>query len=305
MKRILSFSVPIYTDSSIVVECDILPYMFDHLHRHDEIQITLILKGEGTLLLGNSAYAFEPYSVFFINGSVPHFFKSNSEYFQNPQPNAVHAIHLFFNYQKAMESLSLLPEFEKLKMQFSRLGQGLEIKKEDRSYIASKILTIQREEPLQRFIQFISLLQHICENAPTFQLNSSDMLAIKLNDQEGERMNKVFQYVMSNYKDDIPLQVIADIAHLTPQAFCKYFKRKTRKTFCHFVNEVRISEAIKQMMKGDFRGLGEIAFNTGFKSAVHFNRVFKQMAGTPPRSYLKNLEAKQGKHKKKFSLELV
>lgn len=305
MKKILTFSVPLYTDCSVVVEKDSLPYMFNHLHKHQELQFTLILKGEGTLLLGNRVYPYAPNQVFFINSAVPHLFKSNKEYFAHPQAKAVKAIHIYFNYSRAIGSLNHLPEFDQLHAQFNRLGQGLRVRDEDQEFVANKVLAIQNAAPLNRFLHFISLLQYISEEASNYKLYTTDVLDVRLSDKEGEKMNKVFQYIMQHYHEDIPLTVIADIANLTPQAFCKYFKNKTRKTFCYFVNEIRINEAIKRMVKGEFRGIGEIALHSGFNSAVHFNRVFKRITGLQPRQYLKNLDAKQGKRNEEDTLSLL
>ncbi|WP_315822444.1 hypothetical protein [Paraflavitalea speifideaquila] len=59
-------------------------------------------------------------------------------------------------------------------------------------------------------------------------------------------MNDVYQFTMAHYTENISLHQIASIAHLTPQAFCRYFKKHTRKTYITFLNEVRVNEACKR-----------------------------------------------------------
>lgn len=92
---------------------------------------------------------------------------------------------------------------------------------------------------------------------------------------------------MANYSEDISIEKIASIAYMTPPAFCRYFKKHTRKTYVTFLNEVRINEACKQIINGDFDSLASIAYSNGFNNAVTFNRVFRRSTGKSPREYMK------------------
>ena len=74
--KVLPFTIPASHDKTILVQEDILPYFYPHLHRHEEIQLTLILKGEGTLLVGNSMHGFCANEVYLIGANMPHVFKS-------------------------------------------------------------------------------------------------------------------------------------------------------------------------------------------------------------------------------------
>jgi YesN/AraC family two-component response regulator len=76
------------------------------------------------------------------------------------------------------------------------------------------------------------------------------------------------------------------VAHLTPQAFCRYFKKHTLKTYVTFLNEVRINEACKKIVSENFDSLASVAYQTGFTNAVTFNRVFKKITGQPPKKFL-------------------
>jgi len=111
-------------------------------------------------------------------------------------------------------------------------------------------------------------------------------------EQEGLRMNDVYHYTMAHYSENIKLKQVADVAYLTPQAFCRYFKKHTRKTYIAFLSEIRINEACKKIISGDFESISSIAYDTGFSSAVSFNRVFKKITGKSPRQYLNEYNQK-------------
>ena len=88
------------------------------------------------------------------------------------------------------------------------------------------------------------------------------------------------------------MQQVANVAYLTPQAFCRYFKKHTRKTYVAFLSEIRINEACKKIISGDYDSISAIAYDTGFSSAVSFNRVFKKITGRSPKQYFKEYKQK-------------
>src|SRR5690606_32723745 len=98
---------------------------------------------------------------------------------------------------------------------------------------------------------------------------------------------KIYKYTFEHYAEDITLEKIASVVHITPQAFCKYFKMHTRKTYKIFLNEVRINEACKKIVTGDFECISSIAYATGFNSPINFNKVFKKTTGKSPSEYIR------------------
>ena len=100
-------------------------------------------------------------------------------------------------------------------------------------------------------------------------------------------MNDIYQYTMEHYTETISLKKIASVAHLTPHAFCRYFKKHTGKTYVAFINEIRINEACKIMLSGKFDNIASVANDTGFSNAVTFNRVFRKVLQKSPREYLR------------------
>ena len=132
---------------------------------------------------------------------------------------------------------------------------------------------------------FIQLLQTI-SNAKNNRVLASASAGYTISDREGLRINDVYRYTMEHYTDHISLEQIAAVAHLTVQAFCRYFKKHTRKTYVQFLNEIRINEACKKMTGVNAISISSAAYECGFSSAVSFNRVFKQVTGLSPSRYL-------------------
>ena len=72
--KVLPFTIPVPHDRTIIVQHEVLPYFYTYLHRHAEIQITWIQKGEGTLLAGNSMHPFKADEIYLLGANLPHLF---------------------------------------------------------------------------------------------------------------------------------------------------------------------------------------------------------------------------------------
>lgn len=71
--KVLPFTIPSSQNKTILIQEDRLPHFYPHLHRHEEIQLSLIFKGAGTLLVGNSMHPFSENEIYPRN--LHHFFK--------------------------------------------------------------------------------------------------------------------------------------------------------------------------------------------------------------------------------------
>jgi AraC-like DNA-binding protein len=98
-------------------------------------------------------------------------------------------------------------------------------------------------------------------------------------------MSAVFEYTMINFGSDISLSQIANVATMTTNAFCKYFKQRTNKTYVQFLNEVRIENACRLLQKKTDRSINEIANLSGFNNISNFNRKFKVIKKMSPSTF--------------------
>lgn len=99
-------------------------------------------------------------------------------------------------------------------------------------------------------------------------------------------MNDVINYIKDNYRSKVELDALADLAKMTKNSFCRYFKQKTGKTPIQFVSELRVSHACRLLKSSDMN-LKEISFESGFNSFVNFHKIFKSVTDTSPKQYKK------------------
>ena len=289
--KVVQFTIPVAMENSIVVQEDRLPFFYNHLHRHNETQVTWVLKGEGTLIAGNYMQRFKPGDIYVLGANQPHIFKSDPGYFENKTEDEVHALTIFFNPNGLFHAILDLPETKAIKQFVAATSYGLQVPPAEQNKIADEMLAVMNSRQGFRLAEVIRLLQMMAtiKNWKTLATISAEY---SFSDLEGLRMNDVYQFTMAHYAEHIKLQQVANIAYLTPQAFCRYFKKHTRKTYVAFLSEIRISEACKKIISGDADSMSCIAYDTGFSSAVSFNRVFKKVTGKSPKQYLSEYRQK-------------
>jgi AraC-like DNA-binding protein len=90
--------------------------------------------------------------------------------------------------------------------------------------------------------------------------------------------------VMDNYTKNPTLEEVAEIACMSPTAFCRFFKSHTNKTYIQFLNEVRIGNACNLLINNDL-SISEICYMTGFNNTAHFNNQFRKILGVTPSEY--------------------
>jgi len=289
--KVVSFTIPVAKEHSIIIQEERLPYFYNYLHRHNEIQITWVISGEGTLIAGNYMHPFKANDIFILGSNQPHIFKSDAAYFEQGSQLLVEALTVFFHPNGILSPLMNLPEMSATRKFIQTTDFGLQVPGAHWKTVSDELLNIKKAEGSLRLANFIKLLDYL-GSIKDYHLLSTAADDLHISETEGLRMNDIYQYTMNNYAENITLSQIASIAHLTPQAFCRYFKKHTRKTYLTFLNEIRINEAAKKIVSGNFDSISSVAYQSGFVHVANFNRVFKKVTGKSPKQYLKEYRHK-------------
>jgi AraC-like DNA-binding protein len=141
---------------------------------------------------------------------------------------------------------------------------------------------LAHKEDMDKLIGLLSVLNRMSKTQD-FEFLTSDPIYLN-NNLDSDRIKKVFEYVMQNYKEEIKLNDIAELASMSESAFSRYFKKRTRKTFSTFLTEIRIEHACKLLQK-DKHSVSEISYESGFNNLSNFNRQFKRVKNTTPLNY--------------------
>lgn len=102
-------------------------------------------------------------------------------------------------------------------------------------------------------------------------------------------MDAVAKYVQERYAD-ASLGQAAEIAHMSPNYFCKMFKEKTGVNYHAYVVRVRLAAA-RRLLENTNMKIDDIAEKVGYSEGKNFNRVFKKAFGLSPKEYKRRRQA--------------
>ncbi len=275
--KVLPFQIPKPEKSALIYQVDKTPQFYQHLHQHEEIQISILLAGEGELIVGDTVNYFKPNDVFIIGSNIPHLFRNNPI-----EGEEAHMLTLFFTKDSFGASFFELPEMQSMQPLMRKMNSGLQVQEYTE---AIKILFLQLAEQshFERLITFLEIMK-LSAKSRTTPLSSFVYQKV-YSDDEGERMSKVMNYAISNYQKPITLQQISDLANMTPNAFCRYFKRRTRKTFFQFLLEIRLEAACRLLKNQPEMNVVSISEASGFNNLSNFNRKFREFRGMTPTEF--------------------
>jgi AraC-like DNA-binding protein len=117
---------------------------------------------------------------------------------------------------------------------------------------------------------------------------AAEQLATEQDNSEPPMIQRARQFITEHQGEDIALGDVAKAVHASTFHFCKMFKKATGMTFTEYLSLVRVSKAKKQLANPQLR-ISEIAYEVGFNSLTHFNRVFRKCVGQSPTAYRNEL----------------
>lgn len=230
---------------------------------------------------------FKENDVFIIGPNLPHLFKSDPVYFEKNSKKSVHSLNIFFDPNGFFKPIIDLPEALLIRNFLKSSENGLKASEATSNKIIAQMLELKKQKLGNRLAGLIHLLQSFAEITDWQKLYTTAPADNIYTETEGLRMSDVLQFTLKNFRDNITLNQVASIACLTTQAFCRYFKKHTRKTYVEFLNEIRINEACKLILSEKYTSLAMVADECGFNSSVSFNRMFKKITGKSPLQYQK------------------
>ena len=119
----------------------------------------------------------------------------------------------------------------------------------------------------------------------------ANQILLQQTESEPAQITRARQFIEANYREDLSLAAVSRQAGMSTFYFCKMFKKVTGVHFARYVSCVRVEKAKNLLLNPNYR-ISEIAFEVGFQSLTHFNRIFKDIAGQSPTEYRRNLAVK-------------
>jgi AraC-like DNA-binding protein len=287
MPVVLEKNIGSQQDSVTVL--DLRESFFDpNWHFHPHYQLFTVLEGTGTRFIGDSIQYFEAGDTVFLGPNLPHLWRSDKMYFENNSTLKTHGIVLYFTEDFLGSDFFEKSEMSVLNAFLKNSSRGLVWSGKTRQHVIERLLELRNIKGFKRILILLDLL-HSLSQSKDYQFITNENYTNLHKLSETERMPKVYEYVSKNFKDTIKLSDIAEKVNMSEAAFCRYFKKRTNRSFMDFVNEIRIGNACKLLSQNTLNVSG-ICFESGFNTISNFNFHFKKIVGKTPSEYARALK---------------
>jgi AraC-like DNA-binding protein/ligand-binding sensor protein len=165
-------------------------------------------------------------------------------------------------------------QFARTAKQLLDWGLKADLKELEQAYFHTRVLTPKQYDAMLRLLA--TFAQHL-------SLISNQLLVQQVN-AEPPIITQAKQFIQEHQGDEIKLGTVAKVVNTSTFYFCKMFKKATGLHFTQYLARVRIEKAKNLLLNPNLR-VSEIAYEVGFQSLTHFNRVFKKVTGQSPSAY--------------------
>lgn len=252
-------------------------------HYHPEVELVFVNGGTGKRQIGSHISYYTEGDLILIGSNLPHC-GFTDDHTGNKNETVIQMKPDFLG-----DTFLGLPETKNINKLFERAKGGIAFGEETKNALGERIEAMESQPPLERLLTMISILNEL-EHAKDYKILNAEGFALETQMQDNDRINMVFNHVKDNFREEIPLEDMADMASMTVPSFCRYFKKVTNKTFTRFVNEYRIVHACKLLTEKQM-SIADVCYESGFNNFSHFNKSFKDFTGKSASGYRNELRA--------------
>lgn len=251
-------------------------------HFHPELELVYVNGGSGKRHIGKHMSYFNDGDLILMGSYLPHY--GFTDRLSGNKSETV----IQFKQDFLGQEFFGLPEMSLVKRLLELSKKGLVFQGETKNKVGAKIEALTWGDQYGRLIGLLLILKDLAESQEYTVLNAEGV-ALAVDAKENDRMNIIYNRIRSNYKEHISLEEISEEVSMTVPAFCRYFKKISRKTFTQFVNEFRVVHASKLLAETSM-AITEVSFESGFNNFSHFNKCFKNFTGKSPSAYRKDFK---------------
>jgi AraC-like DNA-binding protein len=234
--------------------------------------------------VGDSIQSFQPGEVVFTGPHLPHIWRCDETYFKGQSPQMAEGLVVYFGEDFPSVQWMSREEMKAVQKLFNRSRRGILFSGTE----SRKLMPLLLELPLLTGLDGLIKLLHVLDllsASRQFTYLSSRIYEEEMAEDSG-RMKLMYAHILKNYRQKISLTDMADMLHMTPTSFSRFFSAKNGKPLMQFIAELRIRHACTLLTEKD-SSVEEICYESGFNTLSNFNRKFREITGKKPLQYRK------------------
>jgi AraC-like DNA-binding protein len=250
-------------------------------HYHPEVELTFVEWGTGTRYVGDHIDLYQAGDLVLVGENLPHHWSSDE--FRGAKYDRHPALVVQF-LPSAFGDMLASPEMTPIRELLERARRGIWFGGETCDQAVGFVRKMQKCDALGRLIGLLQCLQALAASRDGTLL-ASESYSPTFRRKSQARLHRVLEFIHEHVTDASLTQAkIAAFAEMTPSAFSRYFRQATEKSVVEYVNDQRVALAARLLVETS-DSVQQIGQRAGFENSSHFNRQFRQLKGTNPRTY--------------------
>lgn len=245
-------------------------------HFHPEYELVYITGAHATRHVGEHVSEFAGSDLVLIGSNIPHL---NFDYGVQSEYRKV-VVHLKKDFVEG--HISEAAELRAIGKLFGQSAYGLAFTGPNKDRLGDMLFDLEGMTPFAQYLRLLDILAQLAQEQEVERLHEQPYRN-RYGNKEQERLNRIYAFVDQHYDRKVELEEVANLAHMTREAFCRYFKKMTTYTFTDFLNRYRISQSKRDLMAG--KSVSDACYSSGFESLSYYNRIFKRTTGENPSAF--------------------
>ena len=256
----------------------------DKIHSHKNFELNLISSGAGRRIVGNHISSYQPGDLVLLGPNISHCWEI-LETDKDAKPECI-VTHFYENIISS--DFFNIPELEDVVKLLDDAKNGIWFKGPKAEKVAGVLKKMANTSGLDSYIQLLKVFNLLLQIEDREYLTLPSSLPNSYA-KDQDQINKVYEYVFQNIQEGIKLKDAASLVYMEPSSFCRYFKKKSNKTFMNYVKNVRIGIAAKLLAETN-KQITQICYESGYNNLANFNHYFKVIMKKTPSEYRKSFK---------------
>jgi AraC-like DNA-binding protein len=249
------------------------------LHYHDEYELNLILNASGAKrVVGGHIDVIDDYELVLIGPNLYH-----AWFTHNCKSEAITEVTIQFHKDLFDDKFLRRNQLSFVKSMLERSARGVLFSKETVEALRGRLQSLNQKSGFDSVLELLSILHDLSVSRNIKTLSDLSFSSEKFH-YNSRRIERVFEYMNTNYNKQITLAEVAKLANMPEASFSRFIKKRTGKTFIDSLNEIRLGHASRMLIDTTYT-IAEVAYKCGFNNISNFNRIFKRKKMCIPKDF--------------------